>query len=89
MNAHREAIIKGRGEIPVEPFRARFLELRVHGLSAAAVARRLGWRKPDGDPDGPRVNRTLGLTSTQTHVMPQTAERLAEALELSPRDVGL
>lgn len=91
-----------RDDVPVEPFRERFLELERRGeLTAVDVAIRLGWsenRQPRRRPDSQRVRRVLGLAARQDHnhvlriqtfVTVTTAEKLAEALDLDFWEVGL
>lgn len=80
---------------PVAPLREAFER---SGYRAADVARELGWFQR-GKPDGGRVRRVLGLRPWRTkngrrvyyqeHVSLGVAERLAGALGLDPREVGL
>jgi hypothetical protein len=91
--------------VPVEPLRRRFEELRdQRGIRLADVARALDWTTHGRDADGGRVSRYLGLTAARVGsgkrrdprkrlhrqtVAPETAVRLAEALDLDPREIGL
>lgn len=91
------AAVNGR-YVSVEPFQKRFLELEEVGVTAADVARSLGWFTHKGGADGPRVRRTVGLRQShdvrrpphlRKHVQIATAKRLCVALEMDPEEVGL
>jgi hypothetical protein len=91
-----------RGEVPIEPFRARYEQLLKNGTSASEVARRMGFRasptaRVPGGADTQRLKRTLGLapyykrgkTYIGKGVTYETAVRLAEALEMDPAEAGV
>lgn len=85
-------------DVPVDPLRTRFEELREQGIRGADIARRLGWRDHRGQADSGRVHRVLGLRPVprrdgppkiQTYVSVQTAQQMAQVLGLDPWEVGL
>lgn len=86
-----------QGEIPVEPFRERYVQLTERGETPGEIARRMGYVRNDGSADSTRLRRDLGLQQwrsrgrnwTQRAVSPQKAERLCVGLDLDPVDVGL
>lgn len=66
--------------------------------AGTVIAERLGWYTPAGCIDSPRVRRVLGLVPypdgrrgprVRTRVTEDMAERLCEAMDLDPVDVGL
>lgn len=82
--------------VPVEPLREEFLHQQHRdGLTAGDLARLCDWETTPGKPDAGRVTRTLGLRcdcrtgARQATVREDVALRLARALHLYPRDVGL
>jgi hypothetical protein len=85
-------------EVPVAPFRSRFLALQRRGeINANAMAVHLGWlRSRNGcasDGDGTRVRRTLGIREhrgTEREAIPyELGTRLADLLGMDPTDCGL
>jgi hypothetical protein len=84
--------LRPRGDVPVGPLREA-IERR--GLSMAEVARRLDWY--ERRPDTGRVSRMLGRSRVlvagrstyQQTVTWETAERLVEACDLDPHEVGV
>jgi hypothetical protein len=85
-------------EVPVEPFRARFLELYCRGdLTANGLAAHLGLvrrrRGCGSDADGTAVKRMLGLKEhrgrRRTTVPYDLAVRLADALGLDYTGCGV
>jgi hypothetical protein len=94
----------GMGEVPVDPFRERFLTLQTQGTRAADVARRMGWFTFSSYhgrtiADGPRVRRALGLKvyspgrgyepRYRERLTYPTAVKLCRALNLDPVDLDL
>lgn len=92
--------MRRRGEVPIAPFRDRFVALVNRGeLSAQEVARRLGWSYNGTGLDTGRVQRAFGLKPYTTHgtnhpryqvtVTYEMAVQLAEVLEMDPMDAGI
>ena len=71
-----------RRRVSTEPFRKALREL---GWSRSHLARLLGWIRPNGRPDEPRVRHTLQRPTVNR----ATALRLAEVLGLWPVDLGV
>jgi hypothetical protein len=78
------------GKVPVAPLREAFL---ASPLTAAHVARQLGWWDHKGSGDATRVKHTLGLLddvnghgirSRRTMVDAETVMQMAEAIGVSP-----
>lgn len=77
------------GKVPVAPLRQAFLDSPV---TAADIARDLGWWDSRGDADSARVKRTLGLVpdrknghqSRRRLVDAETVQLIAEAIGISP-----
>jgi hypothetical protein len=89
--------------VPVEPFRARFLELeRRQATSRTELARQLGWyrsvppsqrrhRRDARAPDTGRVSRVLGLTpaAEKRAIKYELAVAFCGALGLDPWEAGV
>jgi hypothetical protein len=77
------------GKVPVAPLREAF---GWSPLTAADVARDLGWWDSSGSADASRVKRTLGINldsahghrSRRTMIDAETARLIAEAIGVSP-----
>ncbi len=86
-------------EVPTEPLRERFLELEAKGLTAAKVARTMGWLDGRNDMgDGSRVKKALGILITQQkdgnvghrqYVKYDTAVLLVKGMGLDPHECGV
>jgi hypothetical protein len=92
--AARARAALGCEEIDLAPLREAFLR---SGKTPADVARALGWRKPNGVADGPRVRRALGMRPAWSNGRKrlrqrcsyETAVKLADAIGVDPYEVGL
>lgn len=87
-----------RGEVAVEPFRERVLELLRRGLTAPEIAARAGYFYAGGTGNGSRLLRDVGLRHDHSHgkrrpprrtMTYEVAVRLCRALDLDPWEAGL
>jgi hypothetical protein len=81
-------------EVDVAPLREAFER---SGMTASEVAIRLGWFRANGDPDGTKVRKKLGIVASYSHgrhyhqrtMSYENGVAFVRALEIAPVDVGV